>query len=117
MSRKRQMPLARIALGLLATLVAINVISLALLQTGGPLTGLALYAVLLWRWRRRDYQAAVVGGLAGLGVHAAEVVITGWSAHPMLMALNLILPAFLTPVAWIVDRRARQEKATSEVRR
>lgn len=117
MSRKRQLPLAWIALGLLATLVATNVAFLALLQTGGPLIGLALYAVLLWRWRRRDYQGAVVGGLAGLAVHAAEVAIAGWSAHPVLMALNLILPAVLVPVAWTVDRRARQENATSEVRR
>ena len=69
-------PLAWVALGLLAALVTTNAVFLALLQTGGPLIGLVLYAVLLWRWRQRDYQAAVVGGLVGLAVHVVEVITT-----------------------------------------
>ena len=109
MSRTESPPLTWVALGLLAALVVTNVVSLALLRTGGPLIGLVLYAVLLWRWRQRDYRAAVVGGLAGLAVHVVEVVTTGWSAYPALMALNLILPAVLTPVAWSAGRRAQRE--------
>jgi hypothetical protein len=100
-------PLAWVALGLLAALVATNAAFLDLLQTGGPLIGLVLYAVLLWRWWRRDYQAAVVGGLAGLAVHAVEVITIGWSAYPALMTLNLILPAVLTPTAWLAKQRAQ----------
>jgi hypothetical protein len=100
-------PLVWVALGLLAALVATNAAFLALLQTGGPLIGLVLYAVLLWRWRQRDYQAAVVGGLAGLVVHAVEVITTGWSPYPALMGLNLILPAALTPTAWLARRGAQ----------
>jgi hypothetical protein len=68
------------------------VVFLALLRTGGPLIGLVLYAVLLRRWWQRDYRAAAVGGPAGLAVHVVEVVTMGWSAYPVLMALNLILP-------------------------
>ena len=101
-----------IALGLLAMLVVTNVAFLALLQTGGPLIGLVFYAVLLWRWRRRDYQAAVVGGLAGLPVHVAEVAIAGWPAYPVLMAPNLILPVVLAPIAWSAGQRARQEDSS-----
>jgi hypothetical protein len=100
-------PLAWVALGWLVALVATNAAFLALLRTGGPLIGLVLYAVLLWRWRRRDYQAAVVGGLAGLAVHAVEVITTGWSPYPALMGLNLILPAVLTPTAWLAKRGAQ----------
>jgi hypothetical protein len=100
-------PLAWVALGLLAALVATNAAFLALVQTGGPLIGLVLYAVLLWRWQRRDYQAAVVGGLAGLAVHVVEVIATGWSAYPVLMGLNLILPAVLTLTAWLAKRGAQ----------
>jgi hypothetical protein len=85
-------------------LVATNAAFLALQQTGGPLIGLVLYAVLLWRWPRRDYQAAVVGGLVGLAVHVVEVIATGWSAYPALMGLNLILPAVLTLAAWLAKR-------------
>jgi len=100
-------PLAWVALGLLAALVATNAAVLALVQTGGPLLGLVLYAVLLWRWRQRDYQAAVVGGLAGLAVHVGEVITTGWSAYPALMGLNLILPEALVLTAWLAKRGAQ----------
>ncbi len=105
MSKTERPPLTWVALGLLVALVATNVVFLALLRTGGPLIGLVLYAVLLWRWRQRDYRAAVVGGLAGLAVHVVEVVTIGWSAYPAPMALNLILPALLVPVAWLAGWR------------
>jgi len=85
MSRTERPLLAWVGLSLLATLVGTNAVFLALSQTGGPLVGLVLYAVLLWRWRQGDYRAAVVGGLAGLAVHVAEVVVSGWSAYPVLM--------------------------------
>jgi Na+(H+)/acetate symporter ActP len=97
-----------VAVGLLAALVVANAVFAVLLQAGGPLIGLVLYGVLLWRWRRRDHRAAVVGGIAGLAVHVVEVVTTGWSAYPALMALNLVLPAALAPVAWAVARQAHQ---------
>ncbi len=90
-------PLAWAILGLLAALTATNAAFLALLQTGGPLIGLMLYAVLLWRWRQYDYQAAVV-----------EVVTTGRSPYPVFTALNLLLPAVLVPVAWLADWQGRQ---------
>ena len=96
-----QRPLsAWVALGLVAALVVTNATFLVLLQTGGPLMGLVLYAVLLWRWKQRDYRATVVGGSIGLAVHVVEAITMGWSAYPALMALNLILPALLAPVAW-----------------
>ena len=113
MSRTEQPPLAWIAPSLLAALVITNGVFLALMQKGGPLIGLVLYAILLWRWRRCDYQAVVVGALAGLAVHLMEVITMGWSTYPALMALNLILATALTPVAWVIARRARQEKTTS----
>lgn len=102
-------PLAWIALGLLAALVVTNAIFLVLLQTGGPLIGLVLYAVLLWRWKQRDYQATVVGGVVGLAVHVVEVVTMGWSVYPAFIALNLILPAVLAPVAWLAGQQAQPE--------
>jgi len=112
MNRTERPPLAWIGSGLLVTLVMTNGVFLVLVQKGGPLIGLVLYAILLWRWRRRDDQAVVVGALAGLVVHLVEVITMGWSTYPVLMALNLILPAALTPVAWAIARRARQEKTT-----
>jgi hypothetical protein len=104
----RRQPLEWVGFGLLTALVATNVLALAFLKSAGPFIGLAVYAVLLWRWERRDYAPAVVGGLAGLGVHVVEVWVSGWSVYPDLIVLNLALPALLVPVARLVNQRERQ---------
>jgi hypothetical protein len=112
MNRTGRPSLAWLALGLLMALVATNATLLILLRTNGPLIGVVFYVVLLtraWRGRQRGYRAAMVGGLVGLAVHVAEVVTIGWSAFPMLMALNLILPAVLALVAWFAGGWVRQE--------
>ena len=106
MNTKRP-PLAWAALGLLMALVATNAVFLVLVRTGGPLVGLLFYAALLiavWRGRRPDWRAVVVGGLVGFAVHVVEVAAGGWTAFPLLVALNLILPLALAPVAWLVGR-------------
>ena len=112
MNRTRRPSLAWVALGLLVGLVATNATLLILLRTSGPLIGIVFYVVLLthtWRVQGRDYRAAMVGGLVGLAVHAAEVVTVGWPVFPMLMALNLILPAMLALVAWLAGGQGQQE--------
>ena len=98
MTRATKTPLAWVALGLLATLVATNVAFLILLRTGGPLIGIVLYAVLLavvCRGQQHSVREAMVGGLVGLVVHVAEATILGWTPYPALMALNIALPAVL----------------------
>jgi hypothetical protein len=98
--------------GLLAALVLTNLWWLVLLRTGGPLLGLAIYLVLLaltFGAGRRDDRPVMVGGLVGLAVHVAEVVRMGWSAFPVLMALNLVLPAGLILVAWLANQQPEQE--------
>ena len=100
----RRAPLEWVGLGLLAALVAANALACALLSSGGPLIGLVLYGVLLWRWERRDYSPSIVGALAGLSVHAVEAWLTGWSRYPDLVAINLVLPGLLVPVACLVSR-------------
>jgi hypothetical protein len=95
-------------LGVLGALVATNVTFLMLVHTGGPLIGLAFYLALLvvvWRRRQPDYRPVIVGGLVGLAVHVVEVILAGWTAYPMLVALNLILPAVLVPAAWLAGGR------------
>lgn len=90
-----------VIIGLLAALVVTNLTLLILLRTGGPLVGLAFYLILLRlaiRARPRHHRSLMMGGLVGLAVHVAEVTTRGWSDYPMLMALNLCLPA------WAVDR-------------
>jgi hypothetical protein len=97
--------------GLLAALVVTNLALLVLMQTGGPLIGLAFYLILLvltLRFRQRDHRLVMVGGLVGFAVHAAEVATSGWSHFPVLVALNLVLPAALALSAWTADRGPRQ---------
>jgi len=111
MNRSGRSPASWGALALLVALVATNAVFLALLRTGGPLIGLACYAILLglvWRGRQSDYQTAAIAGVAGLLVHAAEVVGMGWTAYPALLALNLILPALLAPAAWLAGRNEQR---------
>ena len=108
----KKTPLAWVALGLLAALVATNVAFLILLRTGGPLIGVAFYAVLLavvCRGQQHGNQEVMVGGLVGLVVHVAEATILGWTPYPALMALNIALPAVLASVAWLAGRHARRE--------
>jgi hypothetical protein len=108
MSELDRPALAWVAIVLLGGLVVTNGVFLALLRTGGPLFGIVGYAILLavvWREQRCDYRAAVVGGVVGLAVHAAEVVLAGWTAYPALMVLNLVLPGVLALVAWSATRR------------
>ena len=93
--------------GLLAALVATNLALLILLRTGGPLVGLAFYLVLLVlaaRPGRRGHRVAMVGGLVGLAVHVVEVAAAGWPVYPVLVVLNLVLPAGLALAAWLADR-------------
>ena len=107
----RQLPLDRVILGLLAALVATNIAFLILARTGGPLIGLVFYLVLLAltvRGRQRDHRPAMVGGLVGLAVHVAEATAMGWRDHPVLVGLNLVLPAALALVAWRADRGPRR---------
>jgi hypothetical protein len=87
--------------------MATNVTFLILMRTGGPLIGLVFYLALLivvWRRRPPDYRPAIVGGLVGLVVHIVEVILVGWTTYPLLMALNLILPAVLVPAAWLAGK-------------
>jgi hypothetical protein len=111
MSNLERSPLDWVILGLLAALVVTNMTFLILLRTGGPLIGLAFYLVLFaltFRARQRDHRSVMVGGLVGLAVHVVEAATMGWSDYPVLVALNLLLPAALVLSAWGADRGPRQ---------
>ena len=99
-----------VILGLLAALVGTNIALLVLLRTGGPLIGLGFYLILLvlaFRSEQRDHRLLIVGGLVGLAVHLVEVIVMGWSAYPLLLALNLVLPAALALSAWAAGQGPR----------
>ena len=108
MSHLERSPLDWVILGLLAALVATNLAFLILLRTGGPLIGLVFYLVLLaitFRAKQGDRRPLIFGGLVGLAVHLVEVATVGWSAYPMLVVLNLVLPAGLALLAWVAGNK------------
>jgi hypothetical protein len=112
MKRATRPTCAWVVVGLLAALVATNVVLAILLRTGGALVGAASYVILLalaWQGQPHDYRAAGIGGLVGLAVHTIEVAIVGWSDCPILVTANLILPAVLAPMAWWAGQGGRQE--------
>jgi hypothetical protein len=97
-------PAAWAALAVLVVLVATNGVFLFRLRTFGPLVGVLLYGALIWRWYRRDYVAGIAGGVTGLIIHIAESVVAGWTAEPLPLTLNLILPALLVLTSWLAGR-------------
>lgn len=111
MSNPQRLFLDWVILGLLSALVVTNAALLILLRSGGPLIGLGFYLALLVlssRTRQRTVHLALVGGLLGLAVHVVEVTTVGWSDFPLLVALNLALPAALALSAWGADRELQQ---------
>ena len=107
MKKERRTPLAQTVLVLLGALVVTNVAFLILVHAGGPFIGLTFYLILLiviWRGRQPDYRPAAVGGFVGLVIHIVEVTLVGWTTYPLLMVLNLILPAALVPMAWLASK-------------
>lgn len=114
MSLLHRPALHQIIPGLLVALLVTNATFLILLRAGGPLIGLAFYLVLLalcLRTRQHNHRLLMIGGLVGVTVHVAEVATVGWSAYPVLMALNLALPAALAVSTWAADRGPRRVAA------
>ena len=107
MKKERRTLLAKTILVLLGALVATNAAFLFLVRSSGPFIGLMFYLAMLvvtWRKRQPDYRPVVVGGFLGLVIHIVEVILVGWTIYPLLMILNLILPAVLVPAAWLAGK-------------
>lgn len=112
MTRTAKLPLKWMVLGLLVALVVTDVVFLLLVRSKGPLIGVIFYAgllVLTWGKQQQEFVTAMVGGIVGLAVHAVEIMTLGWSPYPVLMGLNLVLPAMLALAAWTASRQTRRE--------
>ena len=72
----------------------------------------AAYAVVAFEvWRRNDYRAGLMIGIAGFAIHAAEAAVHGkdqlGSLESVWLYANIVLPAALVWLSWILIRRIR----------
>lgn len=77
MSNKKALPFTaeKIVIGILIVLMGINAIWFATSRYSGPLVGLIFYALITFLcWRRSHFQAGIIGGIIGFGIHAHELV-------------------------------------------
>jgi hypothetical protein len=87
----------KVSLSILIALVITNATWGATSGHSGPLIALSFYAVvafLCWRWSH--FQAGIIAGVAGVGIHAYELISWGLAElralEVALLFVNLILP-------------------------
>lgn len=87
----------KVTLGILIALVITNAIWVATSGHSGPVIALILYALVAFLcWRRDHFQAGIIAGVVGLGIHTYELIswgLTGLRTLDVgLLFINLILP-------------------------
>jgi len=68
----------KMTIGILVVLVIANAVWLATSEYSSPLIALIFYALIAFLcWRRSHFQAGLIGGIVGLGVHIYELLSQG----------------------------------------
>ena len=106
---KNYSPSGIITIALLLSLAVVNAIWLIVSWHGGVLIALAFYSVISFLClRRQHFQAGVIAGILGFGIHLYELFVLGTSEligidHVFFYA-NLILPVPLTIISYLASR-------------
>ena len=100
----------KITIGILLVLVGINAIWAVTVEHTGPLIAVLSYAFLtFFCWRRSHFQAGIIGGIFGLGIHICALILQGMGeldgVDLAFFCANLVLPIPLTYFSY----RAHQE--------
>jgi len=87
-------------IGILTVLVITNASWFAISKHSGSFVGLIFYAFIAFIcWRRKRFQAGIIGGIIGLVIHIYELLFQGLSGFTKfesgLFFINLILPILL----------------------
>ena len=107
--KKKNWP-AAIAAIILLSLTATNAIWLILNWQGGALIALAIYLIIsLLFLRERHFQAGIIAGLLGFGVHLYELLAPDTSQlvgiDQYFFYTNLILPIPLIITSYLASRK------------
>lgn len=87
----------KVALSILIALVVANAAWVAASQHSAPLIALIFYAIVAFLcWQRNHFQAGIIAGIVGLGIHAYELIfwgVAGLGAFDLLLFfINLVFP-------------------------
>lgn len=107
-------PSGVITIALLLALAAVNAVWLIVSWHGGAFIALGFYSVIsILCLRRQHFQAGVITGIIGFGIHILELFILGTSELTVLDQVffyaNLILPLPLTITSYLASRKGSDE--------
>lgn len=99
-----------ITIAVLLTLVGVNVVWLIASGHGGALIALIFYSVVSFLCiRSRHFNAGVIAGIFGFGIHLYELFVKGTAEltgiDQMFFYANLILPIPLTFTSFLASRK------------
>ena len=107
-------PSGVITIALLLTLAAVNAVWLIASWHGGAFIALGFYSVIsILCLRRQHFQAGVIAGIIGFGIHIFELFVPGTSELTVLDQVffytNLVLPLPLTITSCLASRKESDE--------
>jgi hypothetical protein len=111
MNRKEKIsPSGIITIGFLLSLAAANAVWLIVSWHGGALIALLFYSVISFLClRRQHFQAGVIAGIIGFGIHVYELFALGTSELAVIDQVffyeNLILPIPLIFTSYLASRK------------
>ena len=99
-----------ITIALLLSLVSVNAVWLIIRGHGGALIALVFYSVVSFLCiRSRHFNAGVIAGIFGFGIHIYELFVKGTTEligiDRVLFYANLILPIPLTFTSYLASRK------------
>jgi len=104
----------KITIGILIALVGINIIWAITLEHSGPVIALLFYVFITFLcWRRRHFQAGIIGGVFGLGIHVYELIfqslerIVGMEMY--LFYANIVIPIPLIYFSYKAHRETNRQ--------
>jgi len=99
-----------ITIALLLSLVGVNAVWLIIRGHGGALIALVFYSVASFLClRRQHFQAGVIAGIIGFGIHLFELFVKGTSQligiDQVFFYANLVLPIPLTITSYLASHK------------
>lgn len=117
MNKKEKIsPSGIVTIGFLLSLAAANAVWLIASWHGGALIALSFYSVISFLClRRQHFQAGVIAGIIGFGIHVYELFVLGTSELAMIDQVffytNLILPIPLIFTSYLASRKGSDGQA------
>jgi len=104
----------KITIGILIVLASNNAVWVISAEYSGPLIALLFYAFVTFLfWRRNHFQAGIIGGVFGLGIHVYELLFQDMGELRGIelghFYANIVLPIPLTYFGYKTHREADQE--------